>query len=173
MSSSSRSGAPQPVGKPSVWPGWLLPCIPVLLATAFYVYMQDLVQHKRVLDTVQVQPPPAGMVLHLERNDGADRRFQYLAGSVVQADARGAWLQPSVLIMAPGGQATEFRANLRGREDLARLPSSERQERMGRFEVRVMKRHLPPGEPLKIVLGLTQQGQRIYVDTGNVVAGVP
>ncbi|HVR54890.1 MAG TPA: hypothetical protein VMS38_34535 [Pseudorhodoferax sp.] len=145
----------------------------MLLASAFYVYMQDVVQHRLVLDTAQVQPPPAGMVLDLERNDGADRRFQYLAGSVVQADVEGPWLRPSVLIMAPDGQATEFRANLRGRENLAQLPPPERQQRMARFEVRVMKRYFPSGEPLKIVLGLTQQGQRIYVDTGNVVAGVP
>lgn len=150
--------------------GFLL-CVPVLLTAVFYFHAQGVVQHKTFLSLAQVQTPPAGMMLRLERNDGADKRYQSVAGWVVQTGGEEPWLRPSVLVVAPDGQATEFRANLREREDLTELTLSERQQRMAGFEARLKKRYFPRGQPLKIVLAFTQQGRRIYVDTGEVVAG--
>lgn len=171
MSSLSRVDAAAHIGRPSIWLVGFLLCIPVLLTAAFYFHAQGVVQHKTFLSPAQVQAPPAGMALRLERNDGADKRYQSIAGWVVQTGGEEPWLRPSVLVLAPDGQATEFRANLRKRADLAQLTLSERQQRMAGFEVRLKKRYFPRGQPLKIVLAITQQGRRIYVDTGEVVAG--
>lgn len=144
--------------------------LPIVLTALFYFHEQGVVQRRIVVDMSAVQAPPSDILLQLERNDGAQRRYQYISGWVVQTSG-SAWLKPSVLIVAPDGQATEFRANLRKRGDLTQLAVNELQKNGAGFEVRLKKRYFPSGDSLKIVLAVTQQGRRILVDTGAVVQG--
>lgn len=148
----------------------LLVLLPIVLTGLFYFYEQSVVQRRVVVHMSDVQAPPSSLLLQLERNDGAQRKYQYISGWVVQTSGTG-WLKPSVLIVAPDGRATEFRANLRKRGDLTQLAVNEQQQNVAGFEVRVKKRYFPSGNSLKIVLAVTQQGRRILVDTGATVQG--
>lgn len=156
--------------RPRAWTALLSLLVPVLLTAAFYFHEQGVVQHRTHVDWPLVQKRATGILLHLERNDGNQGKYLHISGWAIRTDEATGWLQPSVLIVAPDGQATEFRANLRARPDLAQLSVSERQRNMAGFEVRLKKRYFPAGQPLRVVLAVTQKGQRIYLDTGATVA---
>jgi hypothetical protein len=170
MSVAARADVAPASTQPTGWLAWLLLCMVALLTGAFYLHMQNVVQRKIVVDMALVRKPPAGMVLGLDHPGEVTRKYRYLTGWVAQVGDEEPWLQPSVLILAPDGQATEFRANLRPRQDAHLRTLSERQRSMAGFEVRLQKRYFPRGQPLKIVLAVTLRGQRILLDTGEVVA---
>lgn len=144
--------------------------LPIVLTALFYFYEQGVVQRRTLVDMGTVQAPPSDILWQLERNDGTQRKYQYISGWVVQING-SAWLKPSVLVVAPDGRATEFRANLRKRGDLTQLPVNDLQKNGAGFEVRLKKRYFPSGDSLKIVLAITHQGQRVLVDTGTTVQG--
>lgn len=143
--------------------------LPLALTWGFYAAEQRTVQHPTRMDPLGSPAPVAGVQYLVDENRALDRKYHRVAGWVFNPANDIDWLRPSVLVIAPGGDAVEFRANIRRREDLPRQLATEKQKNIAGFEVRMKTRYLPRGEPLKLFLVIHRGGVRELIDTGAVL----
>lgn len=142
--------------------------LPVALAWGFYAVEQRAVQRPAVLDPAM---PAAAATLQyrIEDNRALDRKYYRVAGWIFDPANDIDWLRPSVLVVAPDGKAVEFRANIRRVEDLPQPAAGEKHKGIAGFEVRMKRRYLPQGQPLKLYLVIQREGRRELVDTATVL----
>ncbi|RZJ24628.1 MAG: hypothetical protein EOO54_08860 [Haliea sp.] len=145
--------------------------LPLALTWGFYAAEQRTVHHATRMDPLGSPAPVAGVQYLVDENRALDRKYVRVAGWIFDPANDIDWLRPSVLVVAPDGNAVEFRANIRRREDLPRPSATEKQKNIAGFEVRMKARRLPRGGPLKLYLVIHRGGKREVIDTGSVLAG--
>lgn len=152
---------------------WLL-CLalPAAVAGALYVYEQPRVRWPVRLAAEAVPAPPPDVQWTLDaplvRPEGLV--FQ---GTVLDARQRGHWLNPAVLLLAPGGEGIAYRTNLRDRSDPVNITAAEREVLFSAFALQVAPAQLPAQRPLRILLGLPSAQGMAWIDTGRVLEGPP
>ena len=170
MSTMSHSTDPNLIRwRAATWKLLLCFGLPLASTGAFYSAEQSVVQRPvRVVDTALAQPLPV-VQYRLEASHSQGRKYHHVSGWIVDTANAVDWLQPAVLVVAPGGAGVEFRTSLRRRDDVTAPPMNEKQKSMAGFEVRMKKRYFPAGSPLRLYLVVQREGQRQLIDTQTLI----
>ncbi|HEY0201004.1 MAG TPA: hypothetical protein VGC24_04865 [Burkholderiaceae bacterium] len=143
----------------------LLACmvLPVAATAGFYGYEQKRLSMPWT-GAVVPSPLPVGVQAQITDVSSLDHSTWQISGRVTDGSTQ---LRPTLVIAAPDGKALAYRTMPRRQGETG--PRGHRVEFKGfsGFDVRVKKRLLPAGQPLRLWLAVNQDGRMSLLETGT------